>query len=68
MSWAGRDGAELEAKTGDSSNTTCALVPQKPKLLTPARQGKSFGFHSMSLLLTKNGLLAKSMRGLGVLK
>jgi hypothetical protein len=46
----------------------CALVPQNPKLLTPARRGMPEGSQSMSLSLTKNGLLAKSIRGLGVEK
>ena len=53
---------------GASSKITCAFVPQKPKLLTPARLGMPLGSHGIRVLFTKNGLFAKSISGLGEVK
>src|SRR5580698_781756 len=50
---------------GASSNTTWALEPPIPKELTPARRGPSREFQGLHASLTKNGLFAKSICGLG---
>ena len=42
---------------------TCAFVPPMPNELTPARRGESPSLHALSFVLTKKGLLAKSMFG-----
>ena len=58
----------LAGSAGASSRITWALVPPKPNALTPARRGPSWRGQSRSALLTKNGLPAKSICGLGVSK
>ena len=51
---------------GASSTTTCALVPPTPRALTPARRGWPWTVQSFSAALTKNGVAAKSIAGLGL--
>ncbi len=53
---------------GASSSTIWALVPPKPKALTPALLGKPSLSHFRSLVLIWKGLLAKSIFGFGVSK
>ena len=49
-----------------SSSTAWKLVPPKPKALTPPRRTPDSGrTQSRSSVLTRKGLLAKSMSGLG---
>ena len=51
---------------GASSSTTCALVPPMPNELTPARRGVAVRRPvGAARSLTKNGLAAKSICGLG---
>ncbi len=50
---------------GASSSTTCALVPPKPKELTPARRGAAPRGQGRSVVLTKKGPPAKGISGLG---
>ncbi len=53
---------------GASSSTTCALVPPTPNELTPARRGVARAASPGGRALTKNGLAAKSICGLGLSK
>src|SRR4029450_14037107 len=52
---------------GASSRIRCALVPPMPNELTPARHGCPL-VHSASSVLTRNGLSAKLISGLGCAK
>ena len=63
-SFHGRDGPEGSA-IGASSRITWALVPPMPREVTPARRGTPSVSQSRSSVLTKNGLLAKSICGFG---
>src|SRR6266516_1404627 len=58
---------EIAGARGASSKTKKALVPPSPSELTAATRGRSAGqfLHSV---LTKNGLLAKSILRFGVRK
>ena len=50
-------------------DTTCAFVPPIPNELTPARRGPPLpGFQRSVTVLTKNGLVAKSISGFGAFK
>ena len=54
---------------GASSRITCALVPPMPNELTPApARPCRRACHGRSVVLTKNGLAAKSIFGFGVSK
>jgi len=53
---------------GASSKMAWALVPPIPNELTAARRGVPLPLHSVSFVLTKNGLFSKSILGLGLLK
>mmetsp|Transcript_61774 Transcript_61774/g.162265 ORF Transcript_61774/g.162265 Transcript_61774/m.162265 type:complete len:206 (-) Transcript_61774:255-872(-) len=67
--WNGMRGAAgAAAGAGAASSTTCALVPPMPKELTPARSGLACVFQVISSLLTKNGLLLRSIFGLSFWK
>lgn len=55
-------------RCGASSRTRWALTPPTAKELTPARRGKPSGSQSVSSVATLNGLLSKSIWGLGSVK
>ena len=60
----GAGGVSVVVGRGASSRTTCALVPPKPKELTPARRGRAEGSQGVSCTGTCSGRL-QSMWGLG---
>src|SRR4029079_15300862 len=62
----GSPSASLAA--GGSSSTTKAFVPPRPSELTAANRGRSPCDRSQHDVLTKNGLAAKSILGLGLRK
>ncbi|SKI62887.1 Uncharacterised protein [Mycobacteroides abscessus subsp. abscessus] len=53
---------------GASSISTCALVPVKPKELTPARRGRPFACHGIALSTTRTGSDSHGMCGDGLSK
>ena len=53
---------------GASSSTTCALVPPRPKELTPARRGVGPSFHSASLEFYEEGSVREINPGIGPLE
>ena len=63
-SWGPSSGSEA-GSAGACSSTTCALVPPTPNELTPARSGPFASLHSLMAALTTNGVVGKSMAGLG---
>ena len=65
----GRSTLEIEATSdGASSRITWALVPLKPKELTPARLGRALGDHGLVSSATATGRFVHSMNGFGSLK
>ncbi len=63
-----REGAGVGSRSGACSRIVWALVPPKPKALTPARLGKPSVFQSRSSALMKNGLFSSSSFGLARVK
>ena len=56
------------ASSGGSSSTTWALLPPKPKALTPASRGWPASGQGSSFCTTRSGRRSKGMSGLGVWK
>src|SRR5207248_7908483 len=65
---AGPAASALSVAAGACSSTTKAFVPPRPSELTAASRGRSPAGQSRHSVLTKKGLPAKSIFGLGLRK
>ena len=65
MSWQGRAGGAAGAAAGGCSMMMLALVPPMPNEFTAARRGPAPSDHCVGVVLTRNGLCAKLILGLG---